>query len=158
MVFGSTKHSITKTPTSVGIFVSVCWPGGTVSASQAPQPTIPPGPKKFCGKSKLCILIEVRFERGATALTLIQCFGASHRFPLEAQPPQLVGGNIKLKNNGNIKENAPPCPSDDFQIGGPARFVVSAHSVEDIKDALEIAKEKGLSVFILGGGVKPIGR
>jgi len=52
----------------------------------------------------------------------------------------------------DIKENAPLAPLTTFQIGGPARFVVSAHSVEDIKDALKFAKEKGLSVFILGGG------
>jgi UDP-N-acetylmuramate dehydrogenase len=52
----------------------------------------------------------------------------------------------------DIKENVPLAPLTTFQIGGPARFLISAQSVEDITVGLKFAQEKALPVFILGGG------
>src|SRR6185437_15283796 len=52
----------------------------------------------------------------------------------------------------DIKENVPLAPLTTFQIGGPARYFISAQSIEDIKAGLNFAREKALPVFILGGG------
>jgi UDP-N-acetylmuramate dehydrogenase len=51
-----------------------------------------------------------------------------------------------------IQEQALLSPLTTFKIGGPARFFIQATSVEEVRDALAFAKEKGLNVFILGGG------
>ena len=39
-----------------------------------------------------------------------------------------------------------------FRVGGPVRFFVKAESVDDLKQALTFATEKGLPHFILGNG------
>jgi UDP-N-acetylmuramate dehydrogenase len=52
----------------------------------------------------------------------------------------------------DIQENVLLAPLTTFQIGGPARYLVVAQTVEDIKAALKLAKEKTLPIFILGGG------
>lgn len=51
-----------------------------------------------------------------------------------------------------IKENVPLAPYTTFGIGGPARFFATAESVEELKEALEFAKQKQLPVCLLGGG------
>lgn len=48
--------------------------------------------------------------------------------------------------------NAPLAPFTTFKVGGPADYLVHAHSAEDVKAALVIARGKGLPVTILGGG------
>jgi UDP-N-acetylmuramate dehydrogenase len=107
---GVTKHSITKEPSSEGFVV--------------------PGEEGYT--------IKVRYERGATALTLIQCFGASHPLP--------------ARSTMDIKENVPLAPFTTLHIGGPAKYMLSAQSIEDIQAGLKFATEKDLKVFILGGG------
>ncbi|MCX6766336.1 MAG: UDP-N-acetylmuramate dehydrogenase [Candidatus Moranbacteria bacterium] len=52
----------------------------------------------------------------------------------------------------NIQENIPLAPYTTFKIGGPARFFCEAKSEEKILEALKFAREKNLSVFVLGGG------
>jgi UDP-N-acetylmuramate dehydrogenase len=52
----------------------------------------------------------------------------------------------------DIKENAPLSPLTTFQIGGPARYLISAQSLDDMQAGLKLAGEKALPVFILGGG------
>ncbi len=39
-----------------------------------------------------------------------------------------------------------------FRIGGPARYFARVHTIEEVRAAFAFAKEKGLSVFVLGGG------
>ena len=51
-----------------------------------------------------------------------------------------------------IQENVPLANYTSFGIGGPARYFAEVESVEDLKEAVKMAKEKGLEFFILGGG------
>lgn len=52
----------------------------------------------------------------------------------------------------SIQENIPLAPLTTLGIGGAARFFVEAHSENELLSALEFASQKGLPVFILGGG------
>jgi UDP-N-acetylmuramate dehydrogenase len=52
----------------------------------------------------------------------------------------------------NLQENIPLAPMTTFQVGGPARYFVAAASVEDVREAVEYAREKRLPLFVLGGG------
>ncbi len=51
-----------------------------------------------------------------------------------------------------IKEEEPLKPYTTFKIGGPARYFTLAVSVEDFRQAVRLAAEKKLPLFILGGG------
>ena len=51
-----------------------------------------------------------------------------------------------------ILENEPMNMHTSFRVGGPARFFVKAESIDDLKQALTFATEKGLPHFILGNG------
>jgi UDP-N-acetylmuramate dehydrogenase len=45
-----------------------------------------------------------------------------------------------------------------MRLGGAARYVVEVSSPEDVAEAYQFASEKGLPVFVLGGGSNTIGR
>src|SRR3989338_472605 len=51
-----------------------------------------------------------------------------------------------------ILENIPFPQYNGIRIGGPARFFCAVKSEQDLSEALEFAREKNLSVFMLGGG------
>lgn len=51
-----------------------------------------------------------------------------------------------------IQENVPLAPLTTIGIGGPARFFFRAASVDEVREALAWAGERGQPVFILGGG------
>lgn len=51
-----------------------------------------------------------------------------------------------------IQENVPLAPLTTFKIGGEARYFATAHSVDEVYEALAFAKERDLPVFVLGGG------
>ena len=51
-----------------------------------------------------------------------------------------------------ILENEPMSKHTSFKVGGPARFFVKAETVEDLKAAMTLGREKGLPYFILGNG------
>lgn len=51
-----------------------------------------------------------------------------------------------------ILENEPMNMHTSFRVGGPARFFVKAECIDDLKQALTFATEKGLPHFILGNG------
>ena len=52
----------------------------------------------------------------------------------------------------NILENVPMSERTSFKVGGPAKYFVKAESVDDIKEAIQFAKEHPLPNFILGKG------
>ena len=52
----------------------------------------------------------------------------------------------------DIQQNIPLAPLTTFKVGGPARYFVAADSEADLAEALNFAREQGLSVFVLGGG------
>ena len=49
-------------------------------------------------------------------------------------------------------ENEPMNKHTSFKVGGPARYFVKAESLDDLKKALDLAREKGIPFFILGNG------
>ena len=51
-----------------------------------------------------------------------------------------------------LLENEPMCKHTSFKVGGPARYFAKAETVEDLKAAMTLAREKGLPYFILGNG------
>ena len=51
-----------------------------------------------------------------------------------------------------ILENEPMNKHTSFKVGGSARYFVKAESVDDLKKAFALAREKGLPRFILGNG------
>ncbi len=51
-----------------------------------------------------------------------------------------------------IEENKPLAPFTTFGIGGPARWFVEAASEEEVADAAAWAAERGVPLFVLGGG------
>ena len=53
---------------------------------------------------------------------------------------------MKLQKNIQLKDYT------TFKIGGPAQFFVEANSIDDVKEALDYAKNNNLKILILGGG------
>jgi UDP-N-acetylmuramate dehydrogenase len=51
-----------------------------------------------------------------------------------------------------LEENKPLAPFTTFGIGGPARWFVEAASEEQIDEAAAWAGERGVALFVLGGG------
>jgi len=51
-----------------------------------------------------------------------------------------------------IKENMPLAPLTTLGVGGNARFFVRAESIHDVEAAVAFSREKGLALFVLGGG------
>jgi UDP-N-acetylmuramate dehydrogenase len=51
-----------------------------------------------------------------------------------------------------LEENKPLAPFTTFGIGGPARWFVEAASEEEIAEADAWAGERGVALFVLGGG------
>src|SRR5689334_18707154 len=51
-----------------------------------------------------------------------------------------------------VQENVPLAPLTTFKVGGPARYFVEAKTIEETREAVEFARLKNLSLFILGGG------
>ena len=51
-----------------------------------------------------------------------------------------------------LRENYPLKHFTTFKIGGPARYFVEAHCLDDVVQALQFLRHTGLDVFILGGG------
>ena len=51
-----------------------------------------------------------------------------------------------------IEENKPLAPFTTFGIGGPARWFAEAASEDDIVEAAAWVRDRGLALFVLGGG------
>ena len=51
-----------------------------------------------------------------------------------------------------IQENVPLAPLTTFHIGGAARYFAQAKREDDVREAVEFAKARGLPLFVLGGG------
>lgn len=50
------------------------------------------------------------------------------------------------------QENIPLAPLTTFQVGGPARYFVEAHSEHEVSEAVAYALARKLPLFVLGGG------
>ena len=51
-----------------------------------------------------------------------------------------------------LQEQVALAPLTTLGVGGPARYFVEAESETDIREALQFANERGLPLFVLGGG------
>ena len=51
-----------------------------------------------------------------------------------------------------LLENEPMNKHTSFKVGGAARYFVKAENLDDLKKALDLAREKGIPFFILGNG------
>jgi UDP-N-acetylmuramate dehydrogenase len=51
-----------------------------------------------------------------------------------------------------VRRAVPLGPLTTFKVGGPAEWLVDLHGGEDVRQAVEIARESGLPVVPLGGG------
>jgi len=51
-----------------------------------------------------------------------------------------------------IQENVKLAPYTTFKIGGPADFFCSVTSEDDVREAVEYAREKKIPFFVVGGG------
>jgi UDP-N-acetylmuramate dehydrogenase len=54
--------------------------------------------------------------------------------------------------NSQIRENVALAPLTTLGIGGPARYFIDASSENTVQDAIAFAKDRGLPIFVLGGG------
>lgn len=52
----------------------------------------------------------------------------------------------------NIIENADMSRYCTYKAGGSARYLISVENIEELREALKMAKEKKLDSFILGRG------
>lgn len=57
-----------------------------------------------------------------------------------------------------IRENVPISTLTTMRLGGVARFVLEVETPEDVRTAYNFAKERGLPVWVMGGGANTIGR
>lgn len=57
-----------------------------------------------------------------------------------------------------IRENTPIASLTTMRLGGDARYVIEVETPDDVKEAYSFAEEKGLPVWIMGGGANTIGR
>ena len=51
-----------------------------------------------------------------------------------------------------MQSNIPLKDFTTFHIGGPARFFVEVQNIDELKEAINFARDKKLSLLILGGG------
>ncbi len=51
-----------------------------------------------------------------------------------------------------IQENIPLAPLTTLQVGGAARYFAELKREDDVREAVQFAKERGLPLFVLGGG------
>jgi len=52
----------------------------------------------------------------------------------------------------NIQEHVPLAPCTTFGIGGRARWFVEARNEAEVEEAVAWARERGIALFVLGGG------
>jgi UDP-N-acetylmuramate dehydrogenase len=54
--------------------------------------------------------------------------------------------------DARVERNVPLAPLTTFKVGGPAEWLVHVRSGDEIRAALDIARDSGLPVTVLGGG------
>lgn len=52
----------------------------------------------------------------------------------------------------DIQEKVPLAPMTSFRLGGEARYFADVKSLEELKEALEFAKEKKVDFYVIAGG------
>ena len=57
-----------------------------------------------------------------------------------------------LLGKERVTRNAPLAPFTTFKVGGPADWLVTLKSAEDVRSVVQLAQEHGVPVSVLGGG------
>src|SRR6478672_6180821 len=52
----------------------------------------------------------------------------------------------------HLQENSPLAPLTTFGVGGPARYLLEAHTPTEVAEAVTFAGSHDLPLFVLGGG------
>lgn len=52
----------------------------------------------------------------------------------------------------DLREHVPLAPLTSLRLGGPARWLTDCRNVDEVRDALRLAKDRQLPVLLLGGG------
>lgn len=73
-------------------------------------------------------------------------------------PRPMVGAFLWYNTGMEIRENVPIAELTTMRLGGKARFVIVLEKPEDVKKGFDFAREKGLPIWIMGGGANTIGR
>lgn len=63
-----------------------------------------------------------------------------------------ITNQLKTIFGERLKENEPIAKHLNYRIGGPARWFADAQSVEELKQAVEVANQNNVPFFALGGG------
>lgn len=59
---------------------------------------------------------------------------------------------VELLGADRVAKDVPLAPLTTFRVGGPADWLVTLRSVEDVRNAVALARDEGVPVSILGGG------
>jgi UDP-N-acetylmuramate dehydrogenase len=51
-----------------------------------------------------------------------------------------------------VQRDAPLAPFTTFKVGGPADWLVHAHRADEVKRVLDVARDAGVPIVVLGGG------
>jgi UDP-N-acetylmuramate dehydrogenase len=65
---------------------------------------------------------------------------------------QYIEGEFMTQPDIEIRENIPLAPPTTLGVGGNARFLAKASSVAGVERAVTFASDRGLELFVLGGG------
>lgn len=57
-----------------------------------------------------------------------------------------------ILNRLKIQEHIPLAPFTTLKLGGPARYLAEAATVEEVRAAVDFARSRGVPLFVLGGG------
>jgi UDP-N-acetylmuramate dehydrogenase len=63
-----------------------------------------------------------------------------------------VERRLRAQFGDRVIRNAPLSPLTTFKVGGPADFLVAAETVDEVVEAVRVAREHHLRVTMLGGG------
>lgn len=61
-------------------------------------------------------------------------------------------GFFPVNSQLHLQENVPLAPFTTLKIGGPARYFVEARSEDEVVSTVWFAVERGIPIFVLGGG------
>jgi UDP-N-acetylmuramate dehydrogenase len=66
--------------------------------------------------------------------------------------PALPVDALRARFGDKVKENVPLAPYTSARIGGPADYLITAHSADELAEIMQIIRQQHLPYFILGGG------
>jgi UDP-N-acetylmuramate dehydrogenase len=65
---------------------------------------------------------------------------------------QYIEGGLMTRPELQVQQNVPLAPLTTLGVGGSARYLCAAKSIQEIEQAVDFARDRRLEVFVLGGG------